>query len=292
MMTSSDYSSSELETGQISLPELGKVFKMQNNEKTRLLQKLFSAGAPIIAIAFAELLIFTGRIKEAAVVYTLLLVILSFSIILSKKLEIRKVHQALVLLPILRLVNLSMPVYFEANLYTLVFTYLPMTIPITIIALHQEIPGQGKMDLLKKMGVYLPFSLLAGLIFAEAEYLIVQTKPLIPDLSPVNLLQLTIIMIFVVSLIEEVIFRGVIQTRLEEFLGPLGGVLLASLLFGVMHSGYGTFYEIAYTFLVGGILGYFFYRTRSLPLIVMVHGFINIFLFGLIPHLGPGLGLV
>lgn len=291
-MASSDYPSSEREAGQISLPEFGKMFKIQTSEKTGYLQKIFSAGAPVIAIAFAELLIFTGRIKEAAATYTLLLIILSLSIIASKKLETRKVYQALILLPVLRLVNLSMPIFFEANIYSFVFMYLPMTIPITIVSVYQEIPKEGKMDLLRKMGLYLPFSLLAGLIFAEAEYLIVQTRPLIPDLSFFNLLQLTIIMIFIVGLIEELIFRGIIQTRLEEFLGPAGGVLLASLLFGVMHSSYGTFYEIVYTFLAGGILGYFFYRTKSPPLVVMIHGFINIFLFGIIPHLGPGLGLV
>lgn len=291
-MASSDYPSSEREAGQISLPEFGKMFKIQTSEKTGYLQKIFSAGAPVIAIAFAELLIFTGRIKEAAATYTLLLIILSLSIIASKKLETRKVYQALILLPVLRLVNLSMPIFFEANIYSFVFMYLPMTIPITIVSVYQEIPKEGKMDLLRKMGLYLPFSLLAGLIFAEAEYLIVQTRPLIPDLSFFNLLQLTIIMIFIVGLIEELIFREIIQTRLEEFLGPAGGVLLASLLFGVMHSSYGTFYEIVYTFLAGGILGYFFYRTKSLPLVVMIHGFINIFLFGIIPHLGPGLGLV
>lgn len=291
-MASPDYTSSELKAGKISLREFGKMFKTQTNEKTGFLQKIFSAGAPVIAIAFAELLIFTGRIKEAAAVYTLLLITLSFSIIISKELGIRKVHQALILLPILRLVNLSMPIFFEPNLYSFIFMYVPMTIPITIIAVHQEIPGEKARDLLKKMGIYLPFSLLAGLLFAEAEYLIIQPRPLIPDLSPVNLLELIIIMIFVVSLIEELIFRGIIQTRLEEFLGPAGGVLLASLLFGIMHSSYGTLYEIAYTFLAGGILGYFFYRTKSLSLVVMVHGFINIFLFGLIPHLGPGLGLI
>lgn len=291
-MASPEYPPSELEAGKISLPEFGKMFKMQANEKTGFLQKVFSAGAPVIAIAFAELLIFTGRIKEAAAAYTLLLIILSFSIIVSKKMEIRKVHQALILLPILRLVNLSMPTFFEANLYSFVFMYVPMTIPITIISIHQEIPKERMRDLLKKIGIYLPFSLLAGLIFAEAEYLIIQTRPLIPNLSPVNLLELTIIMVFVVGLIEELIFRGIIQTRLERFLGPAGGILLASLLFGMMHSSYGTFYEIAYTFLAGGILGYFFYRTKSLPLVVMIHGFINIFLFGLIPHLGPGLGLI
>ena len=216
-MASSDYPSSEREAGQISLPEFGKMFKIQTSEKTGYLQKIFSAGAPVIAIAFAELLIFTGRIKEAAATYTLLLIILSLSIIASKKLETRKVYQALILLPVLRLVNLSMPIFFEANIYSFVFMYLPMTIPITIVSVYQEIPKEGKMDLLRKMGLYLPFSLLAGLIFAEAEYLIVQTRPLIPDLSFFNLLQLTIIMIFIVGLIEELIFRGIIQTRLEEF---------------------------------------------------------------------------
>ena len=291
-MASTDYTSSELEAGQTSLPELGKMFKMQTDEKIGFLKKLFSAGAPVIAIAFAELLIFSGRIKEAAVTYTLLLILLSLSITVSKKLEIRKIHQALMLLPILRLVNLSMPIFFEANLYSFVFIYVPMTIPATIISIHQKIPVERKVDLLKKMRIYLPFSILAGLIFAEAEYSIIQTSPLIPDLSPVNLLLLTIIMIFVVGLTEEFIFRGIIQTRLEESLGPAGGILLASLLFGIMHSSYGTPYEMAYTFLAGGVLGYFFYRTKSLSLVVMIHGFINIFLFGLIPHLGPGLGLI
>jgi membrane protease YdiL (CAAX protease family) len=291
-MASPEYPSSELEAGQISLPELGKMFKVQTDEKTGLLRKMFSAGAPVIALAFAELLIFSGRINEAAVAYTLLLIVLSFSITISKKLEVRKIHQAFILLPILRLVNLSMPIFFEANLYSFVFIYVPMAIPATIISVHQEIPGEKKADLLKKMKIYLPFSILAGLIFAEMEYLLIQTSPLIPDLSPLNLLQLTIIMIFVVGLIEEFVFRGVIQTRLEEFLGPAGGILLASLLFGIMHSSYGTPYEMIYTFLAGGTLGYLFYRTKSLSLVVMIHGFINIFLFGLIPHLGPGLGLI
>jgi membrane protease YdiL (CAAX protease family) len=52
-----------------------------------------------------------------------------------------------------------------------------------------------------------------------------------------------------------------------------------------MHSGYGSMVEIFYAFLVGFIIGYMFYKTRSLPLVTMVHGFINVFLFGVIPHL-------
>ena len=291
-MASPEYPASELETGQISLPEFRKMYGMKTEEKNVFLRKLFSAGAPVIAVAFAELLIFSGRIQEAAIAYTLLMILLSFSIIVSKKLETRKVYQAFMLLPILRLVNLSMPIFFESNLYSFIFIYAPMTIPITIISVHHKIPGEKKTDLLKKIGVYLPFSILGGLIFAEIEYLFIQTSPLIPDISSINLLKLAIVMIFVVGLIEELIFRGIIQTSLEKFLGPAGSILLASLLFGMMHSSYGTPYEMGYTFLAGCILGYFFYRTRSLAFVVMIHGFINIFLFGLIPHLGPGLGLI
>jgi len=63
-MGSPDYTSSELETRRVSLPELGGMFKMQTDEKIGFSKKLISAGVPVIAIAFAELLIFSGRIKK------------------------------------------------------------------------------------------------------------------------------------------------------------------------------------------------------------------------------------
>ncbi len=94
-------------------------------------------------------------------------------------------------------------------------------------------------------------------------------------------------MVFLVGLVEEIIFRSILQNRLEMFLGSRGGgLLVTSVLFGLMHSGYGSMVEIFYAFLVGFIIGYMFYKTRSLPLVTMVHGFINVFLFGgVIPHL-------
>ena len=287
-----DFPPSELEAGHVSLPELGKMFKMQTEEKTGFLKKIFYAGIPVIAITFAEMLIFGERLKEASIVYTLLLLVLSFSIAVTKKHEIRKVYQALLLLTIFRLVNFSMPIFYERNLYSFMFIYAPLAIPATIATIHQKVIYEKRKDTLRKIWIYLPFSVFAGLIFAEAEYILIGARELIPDLSPENLLVLIITMVFIVGLIEELIFRAILQTRLEEFLGPAGGIFLASLLFGVMHSSYGTPYEMAYNFLVGGYLGYLFYRTRSLPLLIMIHGSINVFLFGIIPHVGPGLGLI
>ena len=79
-----------------------------------------------------------------------------------------------------------------------------------------------KKAVLKRIWIYLPLSVLAALVFAEAEYMLIGARPLIPDISQINLLELIVIMVFVVGLVEELIFRGILQTRLEEFLGPAG----------------------------------------------------------------------
>ena len=291
-MAISDFISSELEAGKTSLPELGKMLKMQNEEKSGFLKKIIYAGIPVAAITLIELLIFGGRLKEASIAYTLLLLSLSYSISVLKKTQIRKIYQALLLLTIFRLVNFSMPVFFERNLYSFIFIYAPMAIPITLATVHQKVIYEKKRDTLKRIWIYLPLSILAGLVFGQVEYVMIGARELIPDLSLRNLLILIIIMVFIVGLIEELIFRSILQTSLEEFLGPAWGIFLSSLLFGIMHSTYGTPYEMAYTFLLGGFLGYLFYRTRSLPLVVMIHGSINVFLFGILPHAGPIIGLI
>ncbi len=291
-MSVPEFSPSEVEAGHISLSELGKMFKMPNEEKTGFLDKMYYAGVPVIAITFAELLIFGGKLKEASLVYTLLLLAFTFSAAVTKKQEVRKIDQAFLLLPIFRLVNLSMPIFLKVNLYSFVFIYASLAMSAIIAATHQNVIFEKKNDTLRKIWIYLPFSVVAGLIFAEAQYMFIGAKPLIPDLSPINLLELIIIMVFVVALVEELIFRAILQTRLEEFLGPAGGILAASLLFGIMHSSYGTSYGMGGAFFAGCFIGCCYYRTRNLPFVIMINGLINVFLFGIIPHLGPGLGLI
>ncbi len=291
-MVSADSSPSEIEVGNIALPELVKTFEILTEEKIGFLKKMFYAGTPIITIIFSELLIFEGRLEEAAIAYTLLLLILSFSTTVMKKQEVREIHQAFLLLPIFRLVNLSMPIFSEINLYSFVFIYAPLTIPLVIAISYQKITFGEKKSIFKKILSQVPLAILAGLVFGEAEYMVIGNRSLIQDISPANVLLFIIIMIFIVGLIEEFIFRAILQKRLVKFLGPTGGILLASLLFGIMHSGYGTPFEMVFAFLVGGFLGYCFYRTKSLPFVIMINGFINIFLFGIIPNLGPGLGLM
>ncbi|MGB9941445.1 lysostaphin resistance A-like protein [Methanosarcina sp.] len=240
---------------------------------------------PVAAIAFAELMIYSGRELEAMGIHALILLGLSLSTMFIKNEEIQKTYQALILLPILRLVDLSMPLFYEEKLYNLIFIYGLLAIPVSIAATNQGFTGTQLGITFKKIGVYIPFSILLGLLLGAGEFLIVGKNPLISDLSILNLLSLTIIMIFFVSPVEEMIFRSILQNRLEITLGSREALIVTSILFGLMHSGYGSISEILYISSVGALIGYLFYRTRSLPLVTLIHGFMNVFFFGIIPFL-------
>ncbi|KKH49593.1 CPBP family intramembrane glutamic endopeptidase [Methanosarcina sp. 1.H.A.2.2] len=282
------YENQEMQTPEkreIQTPEYMHVPENRVAQKSSLKNKGLYLIIPILAIAFAEFMIYSGRPIEAMEVHAVTLLGLSLSMLYIKNEEIQKTYQALLLLPILRLVNLSMPAFYEETLYSFVFIYGLLTIPVTIALTDQGFTRERLGITFKRMWIYIPLSIIMGLLLGVGEYLIVETNYLIPDLSIPSLLRLTLVMVFLVGLVEELIFRSILQNRLEEFLGSRGSLIITSVLFGLMHSGYGNIGEVFYTLFVGFIIGFMFYRTRSLPLVTMIHGFINVFLFGVIPHL-------
>lgn len=274
------------ESSSVETPE-GIKTKMSENlkEKTEIENKWIYLAIPIAAIALAELMIYSGRKLEAMEIHALVLLGLSFSIIYIKNKDIQKTYQSFLLLPILRLVDFSMPLFYEEKLYNLIFIYCLLAIPVSIAAINQEFTLTQLGITFKKIGIYIPLAIFMGLLLGAGEYIIVGKNPLIQNLSILNLLNLTIIMVFLVSPIEEMIFRSILQNRLEIVLGSREALIVTSILFGLMHSGYGSIYEVLYITLVGAVIGYLFYGTRSLPLVALIHGFMNVFFFGIIPLL-------
>ena len=273
----------EYENTQQGTPEsTGKLAKYQN-----ILLVL-----PVLLIILAELLLFSGRMQYAVWVHVLVLIGLALATIYTSDTNLFKPYQALMLLPLLRLVNLSMPIFFEMTLYLYIFIYAPLIIPVYIIAVHQGFTFKQLGFTFNYWKLIIPVSVIFGFAIAQGEYYIIHAGNLIPDLSFWNVLKLSIVMIMFIGLIEELIFRSILQTRLEESMGMFSGLIVTSILFGVLHSGYGTFYEMLFTSLAGLIVGYIFQKTRSLPLIALTHGMVNIFLFGLMPLMGPTLGLL
>ncbi len=284
------YENQEMQTSEnreMQTPEYGGMHVPENRatQKPELRNKGMYLIIPIVAIAFAEFMLYSGMVIEAMEIHAALLLGLSISMLYIKNEDIQKTYQALILLPILRLVNLSMPAFYEVTLYSFVFIYGLLTIPVTIALTHQGFTREQLGITFKRLWIYIPLSIIMGFLLGVGEYIIIKTNYLIPDISIPSLLILTLLMVFLVGLVEEIIFRSILQNRLEVLLGSREGLIITSILFGLMHFGYGNIGEVFYTVFVGFIIGYMFYKTRSLPLVIMIHGFINVFLFGIIPHL-------
>lgn len=302
-------------------------------------------------VAIAEASLSYGYLRDTIWAYFVLVFALSLAPLLF---EVETpIFQAFALIAVFRLVNLSMPVFFDLTLFWLPLVYGPF-IPVFVYFGWQASTGGadgrsfgssrrerasvtgeagqglpwwlggsrgGKFRwLLRRTRAFLsapdgelPLShailywgtravvvlafpvtavaVLASLFvltvyFAEIEYGLVTPAPLIPSLDLYYLAALAIIMVGFVGFVEELLFRGVLQNVLERRLGLLPGLLLASGIFGLMHSFYGVPMAIVFVVGVGLLFGILYDLTDSLVLVSIMHGLMNVFIFGIIPLTG------
>jgi membrane protease YdiL (CAAX protease family) len=92
-------------------------------------------------------------------------------------------------------------------------------------------------------------------------------------------------MIFFVALIEELLFRVLLQPQLIERSGVVAGILITSVLFGAYHASYGNVHELLFTTGAGVVFGVAFYKTKNLPFVVTMHAVEDILLWGVLPFL-------
>jgi membrane protease YdiL (CAAX protease family) len=76
---------------------------------------------------------------------------------------------------------------------------------------------------------------------------------------------------FLAGLGEEALFRGLIQGLLGQWLGPAAGLILASILFGLLHFITPTYALLAG--LIGVYLGAWYLATENLVVVIVAHGF-------------------
>lgn len=81
----------------------------------------------------------------------------------------------------------------------------------------------------------------------------------------------------IVPVLEELVFRGVFQNRLTQKYGWKSGILLTSFLFMLIH--YGKFDQMLLSAMFSFLVGWLFYRTRSLLLCIVFHILVNIGIF-------------
>lgn len=199
----------------------------------------------------------------------------------------RDVLGAILIIPVFRFVQAGMPVLTETTLVWLLVVYAPFLLGLAWYLWSNPSLDIGWIGRPFTFALYLPIVLALGFLLATVEFQIIQAEALIPLWEPQEVLILAVIMFGLVSLTEELIFRGILQRVITDRFGAPSGVAIASLLYGVVHSVYGSLPEIGFAIAVGLILGSIYHVTEGLTLVVIVHGLVNVLVFGMFPLLGP-----
>lgn len=238
----------------------------------------------MLGLVAGEILMFLGHTFMGLAVHIINLQAITLALVLGNVPGERKnLLQSLLLLLLMRIINLAMPQFFTISLLWYPLVYGVMFIPVYYVTMHQDIDSNDIGFNFRYLYIYLPLALIIGAAMALIEFNILHPVSLIAELTPPNLFQIFIVMFIFVASVEELIFRVILQTRLQLLFGINKGILLGAVLFGIMHAGYGLAIEVIFATLFGLVLGVIFQRTKSFPFIVIIHGTANVLLFGILP---------
>lgn len=239
---------------------------------------------PIINIIMAEMTAFYGYVYFSVGIHTINLLLIIFLIIFNKsEIRIKYALQSIILVILLRIVGLSMPQFFTNTLLQYSLIYGVMFIPIFLLINSQNISTKELGINFRKIYVYLPLAILIGSIMGIIEYNILSPIHIIDKIKFFDVILLGIVMFIFIGTVEEVIFRGILQTRFEKIFGLKLGILISGIIFGIMHASDGIMNEIIFAMIIGVIMGYIFHISRNIPFVISIHGATNVVLYGILP---------
>lgn len=212
------------------------------------------------------------------VVIIISLIILS-SISSSKKFSY--ILQALILIPLLRIMSLSIPATEIDPVYWLAITILPLIASCIFLMQGQ---GRNRTDIglnLKNLPVQI-LVVWGGLAMGFIAYLILKPPVIVSNLNTINLL-VSIIILLSVGFTLELIFRGIIQKSADNLMGKHWGLIFVSILFTIQSINWNSVPYLAFVFGVSIIYGYIFQKTNSISGVGLSHGIANVMFFLILP---------
>lgn len=230
-----------------------------------------------LTLIFAEVAI--ANVQPAWSLLFLIVIITSLIILSSLSVFTKFSHllQVLILIPLLRIMSISISMNEIGPIYWLTLTILPLIISCAFLMRGQNLSRSDVGLNLKNMPVQL-LIIWGGLAIGFIEYLILEPAAIIVNLNPFNII-ISIILLLATGLTLELIFRGLIQNKADKLMGKFWGLLFTSILFTTQYISWGSVTYLAFVFGVSIIYGYVFQKTNSIVGVSISHGVANIMLF-------------
>lgn len=210
----------------------------------------------------------------------IIIISLVTSSITTRDLKLSYLLQALILLPLLRIMGIIIPVNEIQPLYWLLIITMPLAVAILILMKNLQINREDVGITIGKPFYQLLVGI-SGIIFGVVEYSILQPG-IVSGLTTANMIMAIPIIMLSTGLMEELIFRGIIQNTAENILGNWGGIIFASVLF-TSFSIINPPLNLIFTFMVSIFYGYIYQKTGSILGVSISHGLCNVMVYLYLP---------
>ncbi len=234
----------------------------------------------LLAITAAEVVTVFVQPVWGIVFHAIVLVSVVVHSALASDYNSRNLVLSLALVPLVRIISLSMPLEDVPQMWWYLIIYVPLLVAAIVV---MRILGLRA----KEIGFSLNFSFssllvqlavaLSGLLFGVVEYLILTPEPSVIELTWQGVWLPALIFLVSTGFVEEFIFRGVLQRTAVSMFGGWG-IIYASLLFTVMHIGFLSLIDVIFVFVVALFFGWVVKKTVSLFGVSLSHGITNIML--------------
>jgi len=237
----------------------------------------------LCAIVLAEVSITYFLPRFGLALHGFLLLFLLIQSALSEHIRTRRFLIALSLSPLTRVLSLVLPL----KHFPLIYWYIIVGAPLAVAAILATKAGNLRwLEVgltFKKLPLQAPIALL-GIGLGYLEYMILRPSPLVLELKLEQVWLPALILLIFTGLLEEYIFRGLLQRTAISRLGR-GGVIYSASVFSALHIGYHSLLDIFFVFLVALLFSWIVLRTGSIIGVSLAHGITNICLFLIFPFL-------
>ncbi|MCK9150793.1 tetratricopeptide repeat protein [Methanobacterium alcaliphilum] len=233
-------------------------------------------------LILSEILTTYSNMKVGLFIHSAILFALLIQSSLTDRYTFAALLRSMMILPMIRIIGLSMPIMQIDPLYWFPIIAIPLFAATAVLMRLQGISRRRIGIIWGKIPVQILIAL-TGIVLGYIEYQILTPDPLIPTFNLVNLISGFIIITLATGLAEELLFRGIVQKNAEDVLGMFLGLLYTALLFTSLHVGWESSIDLIFVFSVAMFYGYAFQKTRSLLGITLSHGISNTVLFLIMP---------
>ena len=205
--------------------------------------------------------------------------------IINKRAKLSSILLALTLVPLIRILSLVMPLSHFPRILWFIIIGVAVYLALFILLSHQGI-NLNEINIQLPTKKHIPIEIgiiLLGMPLGIIEYYILRPTPFIDALSLENLIIGILILFIATGLMEELIFRGLLQNKSIDILGAWPGIFFVTLIFAALHIGNLSLLDVTLVFCIGGLYAVVVKTTKTIIGVSISHTIVNIFLFIICP---------